>query len=100
VAVPEWRQAARDDLLAIIDYISDDNPDAAQRLKDEIEHKAARLPAHPLIYREGRIAGTREMVVRSNYVVVYAVDARAVSILRVLHAARQWPPDRSESGST
>jgi toxin ParE1/3/4 len=32
------------------------------------------------------------MVVRSNYVVVYIEDARAVTILRVLHAAQQWPP--------
>jgi plasmid stabilization system protein ParE len=42
--VPEWRQAARNDLLAIVDYISDDNPAAAQALKDEIETKVARLP--------------------------------------------------------
>lgn len=35
--VLEWREAARSDLLGIIDYISDDNPDAAQQLKDEIE---------------------------------------------------------------
>jgi len=26
-----------------------------------------------------------------NYVVIYTEDARAVSILRVLHAAQQWP---------
>jgi plasmid stabilization system protein ParE len=36
VPVLEWRETARADLLAIIDYISDDNPAAAQRLKDEI----------------------------------------------------------------
>ena len=30
----EWRESARSDLLAIVDYISDDSPDAAQRLKD------------------------------------------------------------------
>ena len=44
------------------------------------------------MYRVWRVPGTREMVVGSNYVVVYAEDARAVTILRVLHAARQWPP--------
>jgi toxin ParE1/3/4 len=38
------------------------------------------------------MAGTREMNVQTNYVVVYAEDARAVTILRVLHAAQQWPP--------
>ena len=26
------------------------------------------------------------------YIVVYAEDALVVTILRVLHAARQWPP--------
>jgi plasmid stabilization system protein ParE len=32
------------------------------------------------------------MVVGSNYILVYAEDARAVTVLRVLHAAQQWPP--------
>jgi plasmid stabilization system protein ParE len=33
--------------------------------------------------------GTREIVVRANYVMVYQVEPAAVVILRVLHAARQ-----------
>lgn len=65
--VLEWRETARTDLLAIIDYISDDNPEAAQRLKNDIEAEAAKLPESPKLYRPGRIAGTREMVVRTNY---------------------------------
>ncbi|MDQ6432491.1 type II toxin-antitoxin system RelE/ParE family toxin [Mesorhizobium sp. LHD-90] len=89
----EWKATARADLLAIIDYISDDNPKAAQRVKDDIEAKVARLPEYPKLYRPGRMAGTREMNVRTNYVVVYVEDARAVTILRVLHAAQQWPPE-------
>jgi addiction module RelE/StbE family toxin len=92
VPVLEWRESARADLLAIVDYISDDNPEAAQQLKDDIEAKVAKLAEHPKLYRPGRVAGTREMVVRRNYVVIYAEDARAVSILRVLHASQQWPP--------
>lgn len=90
----EWSQLARADLLAIVDYISDDNPDAAQRLKDDIEAKAAKLPEHPRLYRPGRIESTREMVVRANYIVVYTEDPFTVLILRVLHAAQQWPPVR------
>ena len=87
----EWRSTAHTDLLAIIDYISDDNPDAAQVLMDEIESKVAMLRTHPNAFRHGRVDGTRELVVRSNYVVVYLVDAQTISILRVLHAAQQWP---------
>ena len=87
----EWNATAIADLLAIVDYISDDNPDAAQALKDEIEAKTSRLPDNPQLYHVGRVDGTREMVVRPNYIVIYAEDSIAVTILRVLHAARQWP---------
>ena len=87
----EWKAAAISDLLAIVDYISDDNPDAAQALKDEIESKTSRLPEHPRLYRVGRVDGTREMVVRPNYIVIYAENDQAVTILRILHAAQQWP---------
>ena len=92
VPVLEWRQTARADLLAIVEYIADDSPDAAQRLKDDVEAKVAALSEHPHLYRAGRVEGTREMVVWPNYLVIYAEDARAVTILRVLHAAQQWPP--------
>lgn len=92
--VLEWRRHARTDLLAIIDYISDDNPDAAQRLKDEIEAKALKLLERPKLYRAGRVTGTREMVISPNYVVIYAENERTVTILRVLHTAQQWPPSQ------
>ena len=87
----EWKATAVADLMAIVDYIADDNPDAAQALKEDIEAKVSRLREHPQLYRTGRVAGTREMVVRSNYIVVYTEAARTVRILRVLHAAQQWP---------
>lgn len=89
--VLEWHEAARADLLSIIDYISDDNPDAAQKLKDDIEAKAAKLVERPKLYKAGRVSGTREMPVRRNYIVVYAEDDRRVVVLRVLHAAQLWP---------
>ncbi|ADU12265.1 type II toxin-antitoxin system RelE/ParE family toxin [Asticcacaulis excentricus] len=87
----EWRSAARADLLAIIDYISDNNPDAAQRLKDIIETKVAKLQHRLKLFRLGRVSETREMTVRPIYVVIYTFDAEKISTLRVLHTARQWP---------
>lgn len=41
----EWKAPAIEDLLAIVDYISDDNSDAALVLMDEIQSKVAQLPA-------------------------------------------------------
>ena len=91
VPILSWRKTARADLLAIVEYIADDNPDAAQDLKDEIEARASELARHPQMYKQGRVAGTREMLVRTNYIVVYVEDSATVSIMRVLHAAQQWP---------
>lgn len=87
----EWKALAVADLMAIVDYISDDNPNAALALMEEIQSKVAQLPAHPKRCRPGRVEGTRELVVRPNYIVIYAETAAAVTVLRVLHAAQMWP---------
>lgn len=87
----EWKAAAVADLMAIVDYISDDNPNAALALMEEIQSKVAQLPAHPKRCRSGRVEGTRELVIRPNYIVVYAETEGAVTVLRVLHAAQMWP---------
>jgi len=89
----EWRPQARADLLEIVAYIAADNPDAAQALKDEIEAKSAKLPDHPKLYKPStRIKGMRELVARSNYILLYRETPQRVEIVAVLHARRQWPP--------
>jgi len=74
-----------------MDYIAQDNPAAALELDLEFEAKANQLPDHPKLYRPGRVKGTREIVVRPNYVMVYAIKGDTIIILRVLHSAQQWP---------
>ena len=86
-----WKAPAVADLMAIVDYISDDNPNAALALIEDIQGKVAQLPVHPKRGRPGRVDGTRELVVRPNYIVVYAETQAAVTVLRVLHAAQMWP---------
>ncbi len=50
------------------------------------------LAQHPLMGREGRLAGTRELViVGSPFIAVYRVKKTRIEILRVLHGARRWP---------
>jgi addiction module RelE/StbE family toxin len=87
----EWKVTAVADLMAIVDYISDDNPNAALALMDEIQGKVEQLPAHPKRCRPGRVNGTRELVVRPNYIVIYTETPAVVTVLRVLHAAQMWP---------
>ncbi len=89
-----WRPMAMADREAIMDYIGADNPVAAIELDDAFEEKAELARQRPTLYRLGRIAGTREIVVRPSYVMVYRIEDEGgtVAVLRVLHAAQQWPP--------
>lgn len=87
----EWSPQARVDLLAIIKHIASGHPGAAQRFQLEIQTKTARLARHPQLHRVGRVEGTRELVVRPSYVLVYIERPESVCILRLLHTARQWP---------
>ncbi len=77
---------------AIMDHISEDNLTAALELDEDFETHADRACRTPTLYKPGRMKGTREIVVRENYVMVYQVQPAAVVIVRVLHAAQQWPP--------
>lgn len=81
------------DREAIMGYIAQDNPVAAIELDDEFEAKAEQARQRPTLYRAGRVPGTREIVVRPSYVMVYRWDEElnVVILLRVLHSAQQWP---------
>lgn len=86
-----WTRPAREDRKAIREHIATDNPSAALDLDELLSEKAARLVNHPGLGRPGRLQGTRELVAHRNYILIYDVVGDLVRVLRVLHAARQWP---------
>ena len=87
----QWEDVAQNDLVSIAVYIAADNPSAALALKKEVEMKVEKLRLQPRMCKAGRVEGTRELVVRGNYIVIYKEDDCMVTVLRVLHAARAWP---------
>lgn len=89
-----WRPMAEADRENIFDYIAQDNPLAALELDEEFKARAESAARNPKLYRTGRMGGTREIVVRPNYVMVYHIEdeSNTVVVLRVLHSAQQWPP--------
>ncbi len=93
----QWSRAALDDLKAQIIYIAADNPEAARRVAERIRTTGAALGRVPT-GRPGRVAGTYEKSIPGlPYVIAYAITMRGdrefVSILRVIHTARLWPPE-------
>ncbi|MGK6312014.1 type II toxin-antitoxin system RelE/ParE family toxin [Neorhizobium sp. DT-125] len=89
-----WSRRALHDRDRIYSYIEEDDPAAALALDELFEKRSTRLAAHPMLGRVGRVDGTRELVVHPNYILIYDIADACVRILRVLHAARQWPPTR------
>ena len=92
----EWRPKAHEDLVAIARYIALDNPARARTFGKELRDKTRLLAQHPQLSRKGRPGlpvEVRELVAHRNYIIFYRVlvEARIVEILRVKHAAQQFP---------
>jgi plasmid stabilization system protein ParE len=50
------------------------------------------LRRFPAMGHDGRVIGTRELVVAGTpYIAVYRKGRTSVRVLRVLHGAQQWP---------
>ena len=92
-----WTNAARRDREIIYVHIEADNPHAALRLDERFRDRANQLTQLPLLGREGRVTGTRELsIAGSSYVLVYRLDPEIVWIVRVIHTARAWPDEDGE----
>ncbi|MGL4290843.1 MAG: type II toxin-antitoxin system RelE/ParE family toxin [Phreatobacter sp.] len=87
-----WTPEALDDRRAIYDYVEADSPSAALALDELLSQKTRSLVDHPGLGRPGRVVGTRELVAHRNYILIYDTVGAFVRVLRLLHAARQWPP--------
>jgi toxin ParE1/3/4 len=86
-----WRPSARQKYLAILAYIAERKPAAAEKLDAQIEAQVDLLRNFPEIGRIGRIARTRELIAHPNYILIYRVSPTVVTILRVLHAHQKYP---------
>ena len=78
-------------LQAIEDYIAHDNPSAAIDLWLSIDDQVSKLADPNFPRRRGRVAGTLELVVHPNYVVILEQTLDTVTVLEVLHAVMKYP---------
>lgn len=87
-----WTLPAVEHLKEIRAHISQDSPAAASRVVKAIREQVKPLAEHPQMGRRGFIDGTRELVIsRLPYLVLYQQQDEIVTILAVVHTARNWP---------
>jgi len=91
-----WTDVAAADLKSVHEYLSEHAPARADTIVDRILAGIDVLEQYPNLGRQGRIDGTRELVITGTpFIVFYRLQKSQVEILGVLHAARKWP----EAGS-
>ena len=86
-----WEPDALDQFDSIIDYVAERHLAAAERLERMFRDKAETARRFPEIGRPGRVAGTREIIVHPNYLIIYQITDSAIDIIRVLHSRQQYP---------
>lgn len=86
---PRFSRAALRDLQGILDYIAQDSPMQAQRLRDSIRARCRNLadfpeaaPLRPELGEDIRVA------VHGSYLILYSSRGGGIVIERVVHGAR------------
>jgi addiction module RelE/StbE family toxin len=85
----KWSRRALADLQQIVDYIQQDNREAAKALATGFKRTAQHLTQHPFLGKRGDLEGTRELMVHRNYLLTYRVGSDAVEILQIWHVAQK-----------
>lgn len=83
-----WSPTAKNRLIEILDYISQDNAEAALDLIDSIEKSVGKLVHNPMIGRiipELESVHIREIVIQENYGVIYEIKESSLEVLTVRH---------------
>ncbi|GCL39675.1 hypothetical protein SR1949_48030 [Sphaerospermopsis reniformis] len=88
----KWLRRALRNLEQAHNYVFQENPTAAQELIIKIQNAANQLEKYPFMGKNGRIEGTRELIIsHSPYILIYRVKEESVEILRILHTSKRYP---------
>lgn len=89
----KWTKAARQDRSDIFDYTAGHDRMAGFVIDERILQAIEVIEQYPMAAREGRLTGTRELIVpQTRLIAVYRVDGRLPVIVRIIHTSRDWPP--------
>jgi toxin ParE1/3/4 len=88
----KWLRKAEQNLEAAYNYLNEENPIAAQKFIQEVYELTNLLRTAPAMGRNGRVAGTRELVLAHfPYLLPYRVWGEQIQILRVFNTNKKPP---------
>jgi toxin ParE1/3/4 len=85
---------AEEDFSEIVNFIADDNLEAAKTFADKIEKDLILLSENPYMGRvprdeEIKNLGYRYLIVQ-NYIIFYTIEDNTILVHRILHQARDY----------
>ncbi|MCB2181072.1 MAG: type II toxin-antitoxin system RelE/ParE family toxin [Desulfobulbaceae bacterium] len=95
----QWTETSKNDLIAIRNFIAEDNPTAARKWIDHLREKARNIVHQPLSGRKVPELSRDDIreVVERNYRIVYQVHPDRISILTVFESHRLFPRHKISS---
>ncbi len=86
-----WSSESLRDFDAAILHMAKDSRNTASIVADRIEAAVALLAEIP-IGHPGRVVGTYEKrVLRTPYIIAYALTDDVITIVRIIHERQNWP---------
>lgn len=88
----KWLEKALIDLEETAEHIAQDDAETAKKLVIYIKKRIELLAQHPSQGRQGRVTGTRELVIdKYPFIIPYRVRDNELQILRIFHTSRKPP---------
>jgi toxin ParE1/3/4 len=88
----KWLNKALKNLDQEAEYISENDPKAAQSVVRHIRDAITLLANNPSLGRPGRVTGTRELIIKgTHYLIPYRLRGKNIEILRIFHTSRKLP---------
>ncbi len=85
-----WTKHAENMRDSIINYIAEDNIDAALEMDLLFGQSAERLLEFPKAGKKGRLPSTYELVVHTHYILVYQIVDDTIESVALAHTSRQF----------
>jgi toxin ParE1/3/4 len=88
----EFSTFVEGDLVAIVDYIAEDNPIRVVEFLREIRDEIRRIGRNPLIYRlRPEIGEEARLAIVGRYVILFRIRGKVVRVERVVFGGRDLP---------
>ena len=89
----KWSTKALHSFIDILDYIKEDSPTNAMRVKSRVNNIIKTIPSNPKMFREDELKenndGTYRVFTKDSIRVSYKIESKEIFIARIVHSSQE-----------